>query len=190
MPGDDNQAELPGVSPVEDAPPAPPSDEKPPTPKRGRGRPRKDAAPRASTPRAPKAPPVKPRVDRLTELLATIGVTVSAMGMARQSERIAYDGQIVMGNARQVAEALEATASENDGLSRALDALLAGSSYTLLVTALAGMLVPIAANHGLIPAGMASMMGAPEPPPRQPGQPLVDDEQAPRVVDFSGFAAN
>lgn len=138
---------------VEEAPPADSA------PKRGRGRPRKtDSAP-TSKPR-PKATATPNREQKVLELLGFASLTLYGLGSVPGREKLMTDGQIIGSNAPNVAKAIDMTCREHPGFAAAVDALISGSSYAVLVSALAPVLIGIAANHGLMPSGMGPMVEA------------------------------
>lgn len=89
-------------------------------------------------------------------LLATIGIGVSMVN--------AYDGQRIMEGSADLAEKLHDLAKENPAIRRALNAALATSAWGAVASALAPIILPIAANHGLVAPELAVMVDAPVPP--------------------------
>lgn len=76
-----------------------------------------------------------------------------------------FDGYCVIGQAPQLAEALADAADTNTALAKMIDNLNIAGGYAAIFGALAAMLAPIAAYHGLIPkqfGGSVIEMMAPE----------------------------
>lgn len=96
-----------------------------------------------------------PAKQELESLLAMLGLGVSAWNW--------YDGQRIMEGSERLADALYQLAKENAAVRRALVAALAGSAWGAVGAALMPIVVPIAANHGMVPAEMAEKVGAPKP---------------------------
>jgi hypothetical protein len=132
------------------------SDEAP-KPARRRGRPpgRKD-----TKPRAPRKPPSLK--EPLAQAIAMIGMGVATAGMA--SPRLAYDGQVILAGADGLADALDTLAQQNPAVHSALSRAVEAGAWSGVIGAALVIAGPIAANHGALPAGVATMLGAPEPP--------------------------
>lgn len=75
-----------------------------------------------------------------------------------------YDGQRVVEQSEDIAKALYKLQKEQDQVRRALMALVATSTWGALASAVMPVVVPILANHRLIPAETATLVGAPPPP--------------------------
>ncbi len=98
--------------------------------------------------------------------------------------RLAYDGQVLVANADKLAAELAAQADRSPKLKRALESLFTVSGWAGTIGVMAAVVVPIAANHGLLPAPTATMVGAKLPPPREPKEPTSestkDDDETDR----------
>lgn len=129
---------------------------------------RKDRAPRA--PRAPRTTPLRPR---LTEAIGGLGLVVSVFD--------AYDGQVILAGADQLATSLDALAKENDNVRRALESALTGSAWGGVLFAATAIALPIMAHHGLVPAQLGALgpPGTPPPAPPAPPQPAPYDYAGP-----------
>lgn len=110
--------------------------------------------------------------DPLTKLVGAGGLAL-AMGATavRQSneyraDQLAYDSAIVLNNASKVADELCAIAAEHPEVRRVLESLTQASGWTRTMTVAAALIVPIAANHGVMPRQWAPSFGAPMPPER------------------------
>ena len=137
------------------SPVSPPTSSSAPPERRGPGRPRKTAADKApskpaGSPRPPGRPPLNNLRGRLTEQIAAIGVAVAIVNPT--------DGAAVLAGAEPLASALEQLARENDGARRALERMLAASAWGAVLTAVAGIAIPILANHELLPAAAATVL--------------------------------
>ncbi|MFD8943345.1 hypothetical protein ACFV00_15270 [Streptomyces californicus] len=144
--------ELPELDPVQvPAPDAPP--------KRTR---RKSAATAADTkPRQPRGAARQPKLEtRIGTNLATLGMTVGVFNQA--------DGMAIMAGAPAFAEALAGLADESPKARELMEGALSGGAMLKCITAGAGILLPILANHGLIPSGILAAAG---PPQEAPGAP-------------------
>jgi hypothetical protein len=114
---------------------SPPRAETAPKPKRGR------------PPGAAKAPLQK----RLQEAFGAIGIVVSV--------RNEYDGTCILTGAERLSIALDNLAKQNPAVRRTLEAVLAGGAYGEVLFAVSAILLPIAANHGVLPEHVKQPMG-------------------------------
>jgi hypothetical protein len=118
--------------------------------------------------KAPGRPPAsKTKLAPKLEELFSAGAAVGLMyAMARSDERLAYDAQRALEGAERLALALDKAAQESPALRRALDMLVTTSAWGELGMALGSIVLPILANHGMLPEAAATLVGAPAPPPR------------------------
>lgn len=79
----------------------------------------------------------------LTATLGTIGVAVMAVNT--------YDGLVVIDKSADVSDALMELAAHNPRVRKALEQMLEVSVWAAVATAVAGIAVPIAVNHNLLP---------------------------------------
>lgn len=170
---------LDGMSPP--PPDEPPDAKKAAAAKKPAGAAKKKAPPAAAGDQLPGAgksrgrgrPSLKSRLTELVQALAgalTVGATMAG------SDRLMYDAEVVAAQAARIAEQLDKLAQNNPAVKRALESLLSFSDSADLVTTCSVVLIPILANHGLLPIGAAVLVGAPEPPPR-PVKPEPEPEQ-------------
>ena len=127
----------------------PPADKAPAAPKRGPGRPTNAESGAKLT---------KDLTTALQELCGVLAV------LSLVSPKLAYDAQVIGDNADKLSGELVRLSKRMPWLDKALRALVASRDGTQLLVVLGAIGVPIAANHGLIPASMATMVGAPPPP--------------------------
>jgi hypothetical protein len=80
------------------------------------------------------------------ELLAMFG-TISVGVMAYDM----YDGMVVLDRSGATVDALMDLAAHNPAVKKALEQMLEVSVWAAVATAVAGMALPIAANHGAVP---------------------------------------
>lgn len=120
----------------------------------------KEKAPSSSTPRPRKAD----LENRLTTSLVTLGTGLTAAG-AMTSPAIAADGILVIRQAPDVSKALSDLAKNDPRVAAALERMLTVGTYGALVAAVAPLMIGIAANHGVIPAHVAGMVGVELPDP-------------------------
>jgi hypothetical protein len=95
-------------------------------------------------------------------LISTIGTGVMLLN--------AYDGQRILENAESLADALHKAAKENPALRKALNAALQASTWGAVASAFAPIIVPILANHEMLPPETATLFGAPMPASNGAGQ--------------------
>lgn len=110
---------------------------------------------RDSTPRQPgtaKGRPTKhnQRKEKLLQTLTTVGAGVAFFEQ--------FDGQVIIANAEQVAEATATLADENAQVAKALDAMTTGGAWGAFLIALCSMILPILAHHNLVPSFVASAL--------------------------------
>lgn len=116
--------------------------------------------------------------DPLTELLTTLGLGVSVIN--------GFDGQVIIFKAETVARELDDLARQNPQVHRVLSQLVAASAWGSVATVLASVAVPIAMNHGAIPANPL-LVGAFVPDELVP---LLDPPTPPEPAEPSGDPAD
>lgn len=119
--------------------------------------------------------------DKLAEQLAgTLAVVfgtaaAASMGINEDGEPEALPGSfsrdlsIIAGQAEPLARALVKVSERNEPLRRVLTQLTTASDYSSLASVLAlGIVLPILANHGLLPDTLGPLFGASTPAPDAP----------------------
>lgn len=86
----------------------------------------------------------------LTEFFTTIGTVVSI------ANRV--DGLAIIGGAERLAEALNAVAKDNPVVYRNLERMLTGSNWAGVIVASGAIVLPILANHHLLPFTIPGLM--------------------------------
>lgn len=86
--------------------------------------------------------------ERLSEAFAGLGLAALALAPA--------DGLVIMARGPALATALANWAAENDAVARFLERALTASAVGGVMTAFAALALPIAANHGVIPAQLGA----------------------------------
>lgn len=119
-----------------------------------------DKAPSSTTPRPRKAD----LETRLTTSLVTLGTGLAAAG-SMTSPAVTADGILVIRQAPDVSKALNDLARQDPRVAAALERMLTVGTYGALVAAVAPLMIGIAANHGVIPAHVAGMVGVELPNP-------------------------
>lgn len=120
-------------------------------------------------PKAPATPRKATLETRLTGQLVSIGTGVAVAG-AMLSPAFQADGVLIVQNAGNVAKALDKVAQDQPQVKAALERMLTAGVWSGLATAMAPLVLGIAANHGMVPASVAAMLGA---------QAQVPEDQAP-----------
>lgn len=124
-----------------------------PFPKAGSGA---DRPPRPPAPAASKS--AKNLAGDLEMLVATASIALSML----PGEKFQADAAILAAGAPNLAQAWANLAEKNPAVRRVLEALTTGSMYTEVIMATAMVMLPIMANHGLVPdvvvQGMAGVM--------------------------------
>jgi hypothetical protein len=122
-------------------------------------------------PKAAKATPRRaPLETRLTGSLVTLGTVVAATGSVT-SPAIQADGVLICQHAPQVAAALDKVAKDDPRVAAALERMLTAGVWSGLIAAMLPLVVGIAANHGALPAHLATMLGAEAPEPEPAPEP-------------------
>lgn len=103
--------------------------------------------------------------NRLAGSLTTLGLLVTATGAGTGQAAIQADGALIIANAPSVAHALDELAKQDPRVAKALERALTVGVYGQLIGALAPLIIGIAANHGIIPANLAAVVGAEQAPP-------------------------
>lgn len=126
---------------------------------------RRRAAAASGTPpkrdRQPAAPKIPPLDKRLTEAIALVGTLVGTFVDP-------YDGAVLTHNADKAGKVLSGIAARRPAFARLLNNLLAAGDNVDGIALLAGMLLPILCNHGVLPAKyaiVATVMGTAPPQP-------------------------
>ena len=101
---------------------------------------------------------------KLVELVTAIGTTLMVAGVAKPA--LGYDAGILIENADRIAGELVKMGERNENVAKALEALVTTSEYGGSLMVLGAVLLPILANHGILPREVASLVGAPLPPER------------------------
>jgi len=132
-----------------DTPPTPP----PPTPPR-RGRPPKDKPPADAAGKTAGRPSVQARREaRALAAFGQVGLIVFAFAPA--------DGAVIMSGAPTLAASFAKLAEVNPSVAKVLDSTLAAGVWLEVLGAIAMIAIPIAGNHGLLPAGLVGMIPTP-----------------------------
>ncbi|WP_190127135.1 hypothetical protein [Streptomyces inusitatus] len=146
---------MPGM---DSPPPTPPPDA---APKKRRGRPpgATDKAPRktAASSRRANTPPLEKRLGTSLTTLGMLGCMVSPA-----------DGMVFVNGVPALASSLAKLAEENNSVRENLERMLTAGAWSGVVGAVAVIAGGIAANHGLLPAEFAAMLGA-SPAPAEGG---------------------
>jgi hypothetical protein len=119
-------------------------------PKRGP----KDSAPKSEPVRRGRTSTHDKRKQKLLTVLATVGTAVAMFEMT--------DGQIIIANAEQVAEATATLADEVPAVAKALDSMSTGGAWGGFFLAIAAMIIPILAHHKLVPEFLTSAVIPPD----------------------------
>lgn len=127
-------------------------------PKRGRGRPpgspnrpkASDSAPR------PRTGGTSARGKREKALLGTLGGI--GVGICLVNRR---DGEVVLAGAPALADSLAALAEQNPAVARAIDGMNAVGAWSGVFAAAGAIIVPILANHRMLPGGVAAFAAPP-----------------------------
>lgn len=115
-------------------------------------------------PKATKPAPRKSTLEkRLTDNLVGLGTVVAAAG-GMVNPALTADGILITQHAAAVAKALDKVAADQPAVKAALERTLTAGVWSGLVAAMAPLAIGIAANHGLLPAGIAEALGEPETP--------------------------
>lgn len=159
MAGESDTSQLPGTEPPPEA--SPPADSRP-SGKGSRG---------GSSKSSKKTAGQTPSVKRLEGLIGSIGAGLYLVNV--------YDAERVLQGGSELAESLHQVAKDNPAVRRVLNAALATTGWAQLGAALMPVLIPILANHGILPAEAAEAQGAPRPPgaggsPTRPSAPAPE----------------
>ena len=136
-----------------------------------------DSAPKKPTPKRGPGRPPNPKVDQLvSESLTQLGGAVYVFGVASNNPRLAYDGNVIVFNADAVGAAMKDLTDNNPKMAAAIERMFTTGKNARALMTIAGVAVPILANHGAIPVGAVPLVapqlveahGLPEPVQRQP----------------------
>ena len=163
-----------------------------------------DSPPRKSTPprKRPPGRPPKPKVDQLVaESVTQLGATLAVLGTGLGNDRLTYDGNVLVFNADALGHAVLDMTDTNPKMAAAIERLFTTGKTFRSAATIAGVVVPIVANHTALPASAAALVapelvkahGLPPGPPARPaagparvaadGEPVVFDPAAAFVVD-------
>jgi len=106
--------------------------------------------------KAPRQPRKKSLVKPLEELFTTVGTVVYAVNQA--------DGSAIINGANGLAVSLNTVAKDNAALYKNLERMVTGSAWGSVFIASGAILIPIMANHNLLPFNLPGMepVGSPE----------------------------
>jgi hypothetical protein len=107
--------------------------------------------------------------DALAESIKSLAGALMLGGIT-VSPRLMYDAEIIAGKADELAAEVVAVAERNPAMYAALVTMVKGGQWAKLATLLVTVAVPILANHGILPAETAQLVGAEPPPPREPAE--------------------
>jgi hypothetical protein len=141
--------------PMDAPPPAPPADS-PPAKRRGRPPGSGDKAPRKSAASTRKAS-VPNLEKRLGGSLTTLGTMACLVSPA--------DGMTIIQGVPALSASLAKLAEENASVRANLERMLTAGAWSGVIAAVVPIAVGIAANHNLLPAHLAAMLGAQAPAP-------------------------
>ena len=141
------------------------------------------AAKKDKAPRKPRAA-AKPRARRKAfDPVKFVGEnidTAAAFLLLASDPRLVLDGELLQAKRDAIAEAVGTVAKENPSVLRTLERLATASTYGALAAVLVSVVLPIAANHGLLPpvmwafsrepdiASKGIKLGPPKPKPSKP----------------------
>lgn len=117
-----------------------------------------DRKPRATSTAARKSP----LVTRLDGAINGLGLAVTVAGGISNNQPVIADGQVIIAHANNVATALDKVAQGDPRVKDALEKLLTAGAYGGLLTAMLPLALGIMGNHGIIPAGLGPLLGAPD----------------------------
>lgn len=161
------------------------ADVAPEKPKRARVRAKKDDGPKRGPGRPSKTIVTAQLRDDLARTIDQLAGLLAIGAIA--NPKLAYDAQVIGTNSAALAAELVRQADRTPWLRRALEAVTGGADTARLVALVAGTALPIAANHGLLPAALVGLLvpGAPPIPTTDP-----DAAGADLLGMFSRLAAN
>ena len=117
------------------------------------------AAAKDDKPKASKSAPRRASLEsRLAGSLATVGTGIMVAG-AMTSPAVQADGLLVVQHSANIAAALDKVAKNDPRVARTLERMLTVGTYSALIAATAPVLIGVAANHNLIPAEVADLLG-------------------------------
>lgn len=96
---------------------------------------------------------------RLAGSIATMGTAVMVAGVAT-NEAVQKDGLLVVQHSGSIAAALDKVAKDDPKVAAALERMLTAGVWSGLIAALLPLGLGIAANHGMIPEHVMTMLGA------------------------------
>ena len=124
-------------------------------------------------PRSGSVPKAQPRnkmgkssADRQAKLSKTLGIPVGiALGVAqlRKSTPLLADALAMSHAIPPISEAVTDLAEDNDNFARVVDMLTESGPYAALISALIPLAAQLAANHGMLPPPLVSVLGAVPP---------------------------
>jgi len=116
---------------------------------------------------------------------------VAAFLLLASDPRLVLDGELLQAKRDAIADAVATVAKENPSVLRTLERLSTASTYGALVAVLVSVVLPIAANHGLLPpvmwafsrepdiASKGVKLGPPKPKAKKAPKPKPTDETNP-----------
>jgi hypothetical protein len=156
-------ATLAEAPPMDAPPPAPPTSDSPPQKRRGRPPGSGDKAPRKSAAASTRKASVPNLEKRLGGSLTTLGTMACLVSPA--------DGMTIIQGVPALSASLAKLAEENASVRANLERMLTAGAWSGVIAAVVPIAVGIAANHNLLPAHLAAMLGAGPGPDAAEGVP-------------------
>jgi hypothetical protein len=86
--------------------------------------------------------------------------------LSQRNPKLAYDAQVILENAEDMAKALNDLAQRNPAIYRALFYFTNASDFSAVLTIGMNMAIPIMVNHDVLPAATLGAVTVSKPPPK------------------------
>ena len=140
---------------------------------------------------APKKSRGKAPIDKSVEQLCTVvGLGFISAGTARNDPRYTFDGTVFLSNAERMGVAVQDLADRNPAVKRVLEQAFTAGAWGSLIAATAGIVIPIAACHQVVPQALATPFipeGATMPTPESIQ--AMKEAQAAMADKMAGFGS-
>ncbi len=125
---------------------------------------RRKSAPRDK--RTPKTPGSGRKKDLTKDLTGAFGsIAIPMFALSQRNPKLAYDAQVILENAEDMAVALNDLAQRNPAIYRALFYFTNASDFSAALTIGMNMAIPIMVNHEVLPPAVLGAVTVSKPPP-------------------------
>lgn len=91
----------------------------------------------------------------VSNTVESLGASLMMLGTARQSQKLVYDGKVLAARSLELGRMMSELAEESPQVKAAIERMLTSSSWAKVGVTVAGVAIPIACNHDVVPRAVA-----------------------------------